>query len=86
MKYLPRFENEGETIVEENLIDFYSFVENFQVDYDDGWMRLLVQSLDGELRKWFRNLRDNSITTIIDLDANLLRKCGDNKYDMYYMT
>jgi hypothetical protein len=86
MKYLPSFDNEGETTAEENLTSFYSCADNFQVDYDDVWMRLFVQSLDGEVRKWFMKLRDNSITTITDLDATLLRKWGDKKDDLYYMT
>ena len=47
MKYLPRFDNEGETATEEHLTTFYSFGDNFQVDYDDVWMRLFVQNLDG---------------------------------------
>jgi hypothetical protein len=86
MKYLPRFDNEGETTLEEHLTYFYSFTDNFQVYYDDVWMRLFVQSLYGEVRKWFRNLRDNFITTITDLDVTFLRKWGDKKYDLYYMT
>jgi hypothetical protein len=86
MKYLPSFDNEGETIVEEHLTTFYSFLENFQVDYDDVWMRLFFRSLDGELRTWFRNLRDNSITTITNIDATFLRNWGDKKDDLYYMT
>jgi hypothetical protein len=44
------------------------------------------QSLDGEVKKWFKNLRANSITTIMDLDATFLRKWGDKKYYLYYMT
>jgi hypothetical protein len=68
------------------LTAFYSFADNFQVDYDYVWMRLFVQSLDGEVRKWFRNLRANSITTITDLDATFLIKWGDKKDDLYYMT
>jgi hypothetical protein len=56
------------------------------VDYDDVWMRIFVQSLDGEVRKWFMNLRNNSITTITDLDATFLRNWGDKKDDLYYMT
>jgi hypothetical protein len=83
MKYLPRFDNEGETTAEEHLTSFYSFADNFQVDYDDVWMKLFVQSLDGEVRKWFRNLRAKSITTITDLDATFLRKWGEKKDDMY---
>jgi hypothetical protein len=86
MKYLPRFDNEGEKTTEENLTAYYSFADNFQVDYDDVWMRLFVKSLDGEVGKWFRNIRDNSISTITDLDATFLRKWGDKKDDLYDMT
>jgi hypothetical protein len=31
MKYLPRFNGEGDVIVEEHLACFYSFAENFNV-------------------------------------------------------
>jgi hypothetical protein len=86
MKYLPRFDNGGETTVEEHLTAFYSFADNFQVDYDDVWMKIFVQSLDGEVRKWFVKLRANSITTITDLDATFLRNWGDKKDGLYYMT
>ena len=85
MNYLPRFDNEGETTAEENLTTFYSFADNFQVVYDDVWMRIFVQSLDGEVRKYFKNLRDNSITTIKDLDVTFLRKWGDKKDDLHCM-
>jgi hypothetical protein len=47
MKYLPRFDNEGDNIAEEHLTTFYSFADNFQVDYDDVWIRIFAQSLDG---------------------------------------
>jgi len=47
MKYLPRFDNEGEITAKDNLTTFYSVSDNFQVDYDDVWMSLFVQSLDG---------------------------------------
>jgi hypothetical protein len=47
MKYLPRFDNEGETTTEEHLKTFYSFAESFQVDYDNVWMRTFVKIVDG---------------------------------------
>jgi hypothetical protein len=53
MKYFPRYNGEGDVIVEEHLVSFYSFTDNFNIDYTDVWMRLFVQSLDGEVRKWF---------------------------------
>jgi hypothetical protein len=40
MKYLPRYNGEGEVIVEEHLVAFYSFADNFNIDYVDVWMWL----------------------------------------------
>ena len=49
-------------------------------------MRVFVQSLDGEVRKWFRGLAPGSIAGIESLDSAFLRKWGDRKDFMYYMT
>ena len=42
MKYLPRFNGEGEITVEEHPVAFYSFAYNFNIDYLDVWMRLFI--------------------------------------------
>jgi hypothetical protein len=42
MKYLPRYNGEGEVTTEEHLVAFYSFADNFNIDYADVWMRLFV--------------------------------------------
>jgi hypothetical protein len=73
MKYFPKFNGEGEVTVEEHLNCFYSFADNFNVEHADVWMRLFVQSLDGEVRKWFRSLPPNSIVDIDALDDTFLR-------------
>jgi hypothetical protein len=86
MKYLPRFNGEGEVTVEEHLNYFYSFADNFNVEHADVWMRLFVQSLDGEARKWFRSLPPNSIVDIDALDDTFLRHWGDKKDYLYYIT
>jgi hypothetical protein len=52
MKYLPRYNGEGNVTAEEHLVAFYSFAYNFNIDYVDVWMKLFVQSLNGEVRKW----------------------------------
>jgi hypothetical protein len=49
-------------------------------------MRVFVQSLDGEVRKWFRGLAPGSIAGIEALDSVFLRQWGDRKDFMYYMT
>jgi glycosidase len=86
MKYLPRFNGEGEVTTKENLTSFYSFAYNFNVEHTDVWMRLFVQSLDGEVRKWFRGLPANSIADIDALDEVFLKQWGDKKDCMYYIT
>jgi ribonuclease HI len=49
-------------------------------------MRVFVQSLDGEVRKWFRGLTPGSIDGIEALDDVFLRQWGDKKDFMYYIT
>jgi uncharacterized small protein (DUF1192 family) len=49
-------------------------------------MRVFVQSLDGEVRKWFRGLAPGSIAGIEALDNVFLRQWGDRKDYIYYMT
>jgi uncharacterized small protein (DUF1192 family) len=49
-------------------------------------MRVFVQSLDGEVRKWFRGLAPGSIAGIEALDNVFLRQWGDRKHYIYYMT
>jgi hypothetical protein len=68
MKYFPIYNGEGDVIAEEHLAAFYVFGDNFNIDYADVWMRLFVQSLDGEVRKWFRDLPPASIIDIDGLD------------------
>jgi hypothetical protein len=53
MKYFPRFNGEGDVIVEEHLASFYNFANNFNIEQSNVWMTVFIQSLDGEVRKWF---------------------------------
>jgi hypothetical protein len=86
MKYLPRYNGEGELTVEEHLVSFYSFADNFNIDYSDVWMRLFAQSLDGEVRKCFRGLPLASIIDIEALYEAFINKWGDRRYYLYYIT
>ena len=56
------------------------------ISEDDVWMRVFVQSLDGEARKWFRELTPRSIADIEALDDAFLKHCGDNKDLLYHHT
>jgi hypothetical protein len=66
MKYLPRYNGEGEVATEEHLESFYIFGDNFNIDYADVWMTLFVQSLEGKVRKWFKGL---PLASIVDIEA-----------------
>ena len=63
-KYLPRFNGQGETTAEEHWDAFLSYVDNQNIEAKDVWMRMFVHSLDGEVKKWFREFPANSITII----------------------
>jgi len=73
MKYLPRFNGEGEVTIEEHLNSFYSFADIFNVEHADVWMRLFLHSLYGEARKWFISPPPNFIVDIDALDDTFLR-------------
>jgi len=55
-KYMPKFTRIEGVIAEEHLEAFYSYANNLDISENDVWMRVFVQSLDGEARKWFREL------------------------------
>ena len=72
-KYLPRFNGQGETTTEEHQEAFLSYVDNQNIEAKDVWMRMFVQILDGDVRKWFRELAANSITIIEELQDLFMR-------------
>jgi ribonuclease HI/uncharacterized small protein (DUF1192 family) len=86
LKYMPNFTGEGDITAEEHLASFYSYADNLNIENEDVWMRVFVQSLDGEVRKWFRGLAPGSIASIEALDTVFLRQWGDRKDYIYYMT
>jgi ribonuclease HI len=86
LKYMPKFTGEGDITAEEHLAAFYSYADNLNIENEDVWMRVFVQSLDGEVRKWFRGLAPGSMAGIEALDSAFLRQWGDRKDFMYYMT
>jgi hypothetical protein len=86
LKYMPKFTGEGELTAKEHLAAFYSYADNLNIENEDVWMRVFVQSLDGEVRKWSRGLAPGSIVGIEVLDSSFLRQWGDRKDFIYYMT
>jgi hypothetical protein len=86
LKYMPKFTGEEDITAEEHLSTFYSYADNLNIENEDVWMRVFVQSLDGEARKWFRGLTPGSIDGIEALDDSFLRHWGDKKDFLYYIT
>jgi hypothetical protein len=56
---------------------------NLNIENEDVWMRVFVQSLDGEASKCFRGLTLGYVAGIEALDDSFLRHWGDKKYFLY---
>ena len=75
-KYRPKFTGTKGVTAEEHLETFYSYADNLDISEDDVWMRVFFQSLDGEARKWFRELTPRSTVDIEALDDAFLKHWG----------
>jgi hypothetical protein len=73
LKYMPKFIGEEDIIAKEHLSSFYSYADNLNIGNEDVWMRVFVQSLDGDARKWLRRLNHRSIPGIEAMDDSFLR-------------
>ena len=58
---LKQFNGERGYSAEEHLGWFSDWINLEEIDHEDIKVRLFSQSLAGEMRKWFKNLLDNSI-------------------------
>lgn len=73
LKLLPTFNAEKKRTIEDHLAD------NFYIEHEDVYMRLFVQSLDGDVRKWFRTLPPRYINSRKVLEYNFLQQWGEKK-------
>ena len=73
LKYIPKFTGEGDFTAEEHLEAFYSYAENINIEQEDVWTRVFVQSLDGQARKWFKELPVGLVACIEALDDIFLK-------------
>ena len=85
-KYMPKFTGIEGVTAEEHLESFYSYADNLDISEDDVWVRVFVQSLDGEASKWFKELTPRSIVDIEALHDAFLKHWGDKKDLLYYHT
>ena len=84
-KYLLIFNGQGDVTAEEHWNTYLIYADNQNFENEDVWMRVFVQSLDGEVRKWFRELPPNSIDGIDALEDVFMRQWVDTKYYLYYI-
>jgi hypothetical protein len=68
LKYVPKLTREEEVTTKEHLASICNYADNQNIEHEYVWTILLVQSLDGEARKWFRALLAGSIVGIDALD------------------
>ena len=83
---MPKFIGEGDFTAEEHLEAFYSYVENINIEQEDVWTRVFVQSLDGQARKWFKELLVGSIAGIEALDDIFLKHWEERRDHVYHIT
>jgi len=77
-EFMPKFTGVEGISAEEHLESFYSYADNLDIYEEDVWMRVFVQSLDGDARNWLRQIPPRSIAHIEALDDVFLRHWGNN--------
>jgi hypothetical protein len=68
---------DGETnimIVEKHIQGFEHFIDLFEINHDDVYMRAFSQSLKGNTKDWFRHLQPDTICSWEEL-KNVFLKC-----------
>jgi hypothetical protein len=51
---LPKFNGEDEITTLEHLDAFDHFTDSFHLEHEDVYMRIFVQTFEGEVRTWFK--------------------------------
>jgi len=84
LKIIPRFTWEDEQTTENHISIFCNFAENLNVEHLDVVLRIFVQSLDREARKWFKWLLNNSIPTWDEMERLFTQRWGkrDHEYSL----
>lgn len=67
LKQLPRYNGETRSNAEDHLFAFLDFADNLNIEHEDVFMRIFVQSLERNIRVWFRNLQSNFICSWVEL-------------------
>jgi hypothetical protein len=86
MKSLPKFTGEGDLTAQEhiNLFDQFSYI--LGIEHEDVYSRLLIQTLEGQLRTWFRALAVGSLRSYKELENSFIRQWEERRDHLYYLT
>ena len=86
LKILPHFSGEDEQTTENHIVVFCNFAESLNVEHLDVVLRLFVQSLDGEARKWFKGLPNNTNPSWEEMERLFIQKWGEKGDHGYSLT
>jgi hypothetical protein len=79
-KYLPRFDGEIDKIyAKKHMETFENFIDVFEIEHDNVFMRIFSQSLYENSKTWFRHLHLESISSWDELREAFLRFWGERK-------
>ena len=79
-KYLPKFDGESKNLTaEKHLQSFEHFLDLFEVEHDDVCMRDFFQSLQGDVKEWFKHLQPESINTWEEFSDIFLKFWGERR-------
>jgi len=85
MKYLPKVDGNKTCSDEEHMCAFHEFTDDRFVEHDDIFMRIFVQNLYGDVRKWFKEIPTASIDSWSALEVVFMRKWGEKRDNLYYL-
>jgi hypothetical protein len=83
---MSKFIGYGDYTIEEHIEAFYAYAKNINISEEDVWTRIFMQSLDGQARKWFKELPANLVAGIEQLDEVFLKHWGEKRDRLYYIS
>lgn len=86
LKHSPSFNAEKRPFVEDPLDAFLDFADNINIEHEDIYTRLFVQSLERNVKLWFRQLQAYSINSWAELVNIFKNQWEIRKDDVYYLT
>jgi hypothetical protein len=84
-KNIPLFNGESDFIEEKHLTSFKHFTYFLDIQHEDVFMRLFTQALVGEVKRWFRNLPAELITSWTEFVDVFLHKWPKRKSPHQYL-